>query len=295
MVNNRGLVAFLITFLLGIIGIIIFPYYTINPGVVIEDHLRLKNDCLSCHSLGEGAQTKKCIECHQLSIIGLKYVNGEKRKPINSKSNFLHNSIVNIHCVDCHTEHKGLSRENATINFRHQVLRAELQKECTNCHSPQKPKDEIHMLLEVQCSDCHNTSGWIPSHFIHELLGDRKNDCRSCHENKRPGDNLHKQIGKDVQCIQCHNTQAWKPSTFDHNKYFRFDSNHPSNCSDCHNVSTSFKTYSCYNCHEHNPARIQKEHFKEGIRNFTNCVECHRSGDEDEVINKENKRKGRDN
>ena len=150
------------------------------------------------------------------------------------------------------------------------------------------------MLLEVQCSDCHYTSGWMPSHFKHELLGDRKNDCRSCHENKRPGDNLHKQIGRDVQCLQCHNTQAWKPSTFDHSKYFRFDSNHPSNCSDCHNVSTSFKTYSCYNCHEHTPARIQKEHFKEGIKNFTKCVECHRSGDEDETITKKNTRQRRD-
>lgn len=295
MVKNKAFVSFLITFLAGLIGIIIFPYLTINPGVLIEDHLMLRNDCLSCHSLGDEVKTEKCVVCHQLSVIGFKSVGEKSRDVINRKSNLLHNSIIQIKCLDCHTEHSGLSRENATLNFKHEVLSSELQKECAKCHSPEKPKDEIHLLLKAECSDCHNTSGWIPSHFKHELLGNRKKECRSCHENKRPLDNLHIQIGGDVQCIQCHNTQSWKPSTFDHKNYFRFDSNHPSNCSGCHNVSASFKTYSCYNCHEHNPARIQKEHLKEGIRNFTNCVECHRSGDEDETITKKNTKQRRDN
>jgi hypothetical protein len=184
MIKNAAFISFLIAFFTGLVGIIIFPYSTINPGVVIEDHSMIKNDCLSCHSLGEGAQTEKCIECHQLSEIRLKSVNGEMLNFINSKSNLLHNSIIKIQCFDCHTEHNGLSRENATLNFRHQVLTTELQKECTKCHSPQKPENEIHILLKAECSNCHNKSGWKPSHFKHDILGERKNDCRDCHENK---------------------------------------------------------------------------------------------------------------
>ena len=291
MVKNAVLVSFLIAFFTGLIGIIIFPYYTINPGVVIEDHSMIKNDCLACHRLGDGAQTEKCIKCHQLSEIGLRSVNGEIQRVTNTKSNFLHNSIIKIHCFDCHTEHHGLSRENATQNFRHQVLTKELQKECIKCHSPQKPKDEIHITLKNQCSDCHNAFGWKPSHFKHEILGERKNECSNCHENKKPADELHLQIGAKIQCMQCHTTKSWKPSSFDHVKLFRFDLDHPSNCVNCHYIEKSFENYTCYNCHEHNLSRIEREHLKEGIRNFKNCVECHRSGDKLESHEKGKKKR----
>jgi len=294
MVKHTALISFLIAFILGVAGIIVFPYYTINPGVMIEDHMHLKNDCLSCHTLGFGAQTEKCVECHRVSGIGIRRVSGEEREPANTKSSFLHQSIINIQCYDCHTEHNGLSRENATLIFRHDVLSADLQKECTKCHSPQKPDDDIHRTLTFNCSECHSTESWKPSHFKHELLGEKLNECRSCHESKQPVDVLHKSLGKEIQCVQCHTTDKWKPSTFNHTKYFRFDGNHPSNCVDCHDVNKTFETYTCYNCHEHRPAKIEKEHIKEGIRNFTNCVECHRSGDEIDAEGRRDKKRGRD-
>lgn len=293
MVKHTVLISFLIAFILGLIGILIFPYYTINPGIMIEDHMHLKNDCLSCHSLGEGSKTEKCIKCHSPSTIGIKFVDGIKKEPVNSKSNLLHQSIINTQCYACHTEHNGLSRENATLKFRHDVLAADLKKECTKCHSPQKPDDNIHKNLTLNCSDCHSTEAWKPSHFKHELLGEILNECRSCHESKQPEDLMHRSFGKAIQCVQCHNTDKWKPSTFNHTKYFRFDGNHPSNCADCHDVNKTFSTYSCYNCHEHNPAKIEKEHLKEGIKNFRNCVECHRSGDENEAEGRRDKKRDR--
>lgn len=293
MVKNTALISFILAFALGLAGIIFFPYYTINPGVMIEDHMYLKNDCLSCHTLGAGVQTEKCVRCHQISEIGLVLVDGKERQDVNTRSSLLHQSIINIQCYDCHTEHNGLSRENATLRFRHNVLSAELQKECINCHSTQKPEDDVHKTLMINCSECHNTDAWKPSHFKHELLGEKLNECRNCHENKKPSDVLHKSFGNAVQCIQCHTTDKWKPSTFDHTKYFRFDINHTSNCIDCHDVNKTFETYTCYNCHEHSPAKIEKEHLKEGIRNFSNCVECHRSGDEKETEGKRKKKRGR--
>jgi len=50
----------------------------------------------------------------------------------------------------------------------------------------------------------------------------------------------------------------------------------------CH-TGNDFKRYTCYGCHEHTPANVRAEHEKEGIRDFENCVECHRSADEEPV------------
>jgi hypothetical protein len=54
-------------------------------------------------------------------------------------------------------------------------------------------------------------------------------------------------------------------------------------------VANDYKKYTCYGCHEHTPAKIKREHLEEGIRNFDNCVECHRSGDKDEAKGGEGK------
>ena len=291
MVKNATFISFLIAFALGLAGIILFPYYTINPGDIIEDHMHLKNDCLSCHTIGAGAQTEKCIECHQVAMIGLRKVNGEERKQFNTRSSILHLSIISMQCYDCHTEHKGLSRENATLKFRHNILSANLQQECAKCHSSQKPNDDIHTAINVNCSECHNKDAWKPSHFNHELLGDRINNCRNCHENHQPSDVLHRNLGTAIQCMQCHTTEKWIPSTFDHTKYFRFDRNHPSNCGNCHDVNKSFAVYTCYSCHEHTPAKIEREHIKEGIMIFSNCVECHRSGNKNEAEDRIDKKR----
>lgn len=32
----------------------------------------------------------------------------------------------------------------------------------------------------------------------------------------------------------------------------------------------------CHGCHEHKEAKVRAEHLDEGIRDFRNCVECHR-------------------
>jgi hypothetical protein len=39
-------------------------------------------------------------------------------------------------------------------------------------------------------------------------------------------------------------------------------------------------SYTCYGCHEHQVAGITAKHARKGIRDFTNCVACHRSAKE---------------
>ncbi|QQS36643.1 MAG: cytochrome c3 family protein [Ignavibacteriales bacterium] len=286
---KRTLFFFTLTLIIGLTALFLFPYYTINPGVLVKGHTDLQNNCLACHSIGSGAPTEKCISCHKLSEIGLKKVSQAVSEKPNNKTNLLHKSIKNINCYYCHTEHNGLSKENATLNFTHSILPKQMLNNCADCHTDKKPDNKIHNLILNDCSNCHTTDKWERAEFKHQLLGEKQNDCKDCHINKTPDDELHIGLDKTVQCLQCHNTNAWKPSTFDHSKYFRFDKNHPSDCKNCHNEQKKFKSYTCYNCHEHQPARISEKHIKEGIRDFSNCVKCHRSGDEDEAKGNENR------
>jgi len=53
-----------------------------------------------------------------------------------------------------------------------------------------------------------------------------------------------------------------------------------SSCKTCH--PDQLKAYTCYGCHEHTPADIQRKHVKEGIPDFANCMKCHPTGREKE-------------
>jgi hypothetical protein len=60
------------------------------------------------------------------------------------------------------------------------------------------------------------------------------------------------------------------------------DRDHNTRCVTCH-VRNDYQQYTCYGCHEHTPANIRREHVEEGIRDFNDCVECHRSADEHDI------------
>ncbi|MFI3185772.1 MAG: hypothetical protein QX198_07300, partial [Methylococcaceae bacterium] len=67
------------------------------------------------------------------------------------------------------------------------------------------------------------------------------------------------------------------------------DGDHHTRCGTCH-VGNDYSHYTCYGCHEHSPESIRREHIKEGIPNFENCVQCHRSGNEHDIRNGDEKR-----
>ncbi|HSO78654.1 MAG TPA: class III cytochrome C family protein, partial [Chromatiaceae bacterium] len=60
---------------------------------------------------------------------------------------------------------------------------------------------------------------------------------------------------------------------------------HQAPCATCHERN-DYSRYSCYGCHEHNPEKIRREHIEEGIRDFRNCVECHRTANKDDIRGK---------
>jgi hypothetical protein len=182
---------------------------------------------------------------------------------------------------------------------------------CTSCHVVQdiglrtttgvsitEPEARVPFhqdLTEQDCTACHaDHSGSRladnPHRFTHQLLKpETREQCSGCHV--APKNEVHQNLTEN--CSQCHNTDAWTPATFDHDRFFELDKHHNTTCITCHvnNVHTEF---TCYGCHEHTPTNIRREHEEEGIREFDNCVECHRNAhDEPEHEGRGDDRSGR--
>jgi len=181
----------------------------------------------------------------------------------------------------------------------HAPLRGASSERCITCHAlsdiglrtskgaplrKKSVKTSFHQdLTEQDCVACHSDhqgpklTQRSRKPFSHTLLKlSVREQCQNCH--KSPTDNLHRQVTGN--CTQCHSQNAWKPATFEHDKYFFLDRDHSTQCVTCH-LKNDYRQYTCYGCHEHTPAKIRGEHQEEGIRDFENCVACHRSADEE--------------
>ena len=171
-------------------------------------------------------------------------------------------------CMQCHkveeiglktTKGLAIAKEKKSVAFHQQLI----EDDCVACHSDHKGVQAFKPI----------------SQFSHELVvQEMREQCNGCHSN--PGDALHQKIKGN--CAQCHTVEGWTPATFEHDEYFRFDRHHPADCEKCH-VQNDYGTYTCYGCHEHSRSKIREEHLEEGIHDYENCVECHKSGDEDEA------------
>lgn len=187
---------------------------------------------------------------------------------------------INEDCFACHTTFTGVSSEK-----------------CSSCHKPAdigkltttgapvlKPltKTQFHQeLSSLECTACHSDHAGVKRYqqagrFDHALLKRTVADkCQTCH--RPPADTLHKQIADN--CSQCHTQRKWTPASFDHDKFFALDGDHSTQCVTCH-VRNNYQQYTCYGCHEHTPENVRREHVEEGVRDFSDCVECHRSARE---------------
>lgn len=186
-------------------------------------------------------------------------------------------------CFACHTPFIGSTPEKCIAC--HKVEEIGLKTTKGEPIASEKKNVAFHQkLTEKDCVACHSDHRGVKafrpiSQFSHHLLDPTlQKQCDSCHAN--PGDALHLKIKGN--CASCHSQDSWKPATFEHADYFRFDRHHNTECATCH-VDNDYSRYTCYGCHEHSRSKIREEHFEEGIRNYENCTECHRSGDEDEA------------
>lgn len=192
-------------------------------------------------------------------------------------------SSLETDCFACHAPLLGTTTERCTVCHepaaigKLTTLGQPIQKPLTSTPFHQK-------LLKQDCLACHSDHAGVKrfrvaGRFNHDLLQvDVRNECHACH--KSPQDSLHAQITGN--CGKCHTQQKWVPATFEHDKYFVLDRDHNVKCATCH-VRNDYGSYTCYGCHEHSPEKIRRKHIKEGIRDFKNCAECHRSADEHDI------------
>lgn len=186
-------------------------------------------------------------------------------------------------CFACHISFSGAASER-----------------CVTCHKPadigrltsaglpiSKPltSNPFHQnLISQDCVACHSDHAGVKRYrvqgrFDHAMLqAVTRDQCQGCH--KSPADSLHRNISGN--CSQCHTQEKWTPATFNHNKFFALDRDHDTRCATCH-VRNDYSRYTCYGCHEHSLSNIRGEHIEEGIRDFDNCVECHRSANEHDI------------
>ncbi|MCL2021110.1 MAG: class III cytochrome C family protein [Betaproteobacteria bacterium] len=263
--------------------VFVYPQFMVSPGKLIPGHEQLESDCFACHSPFTGANSSRCVTCHKPADIGILTTAGVPISDALTTTPF-HQKLISEDCVACHSDHAGVRRFRIEGRFAHSLLDAKTQQQCRDCH--RSPSDQMHNNLTENCSVCHDQNRWKPAAFDHAKLDKTLlAQCHTCH--KAPADGLHDEISEN--CGQCHSQQKWKPATFDHEKYFRLDRDHNVSCSVCH-ARNDLSRYTCYGCHEHTQEKIRREHIKEGIRDYSNCVECHRSASKHDLRDQERKK-----
>ncbi len=282
MIAKKKTINYIIILSLFLLVVLTFflPERMIRPGKLIDAHAEIETQCFACHTTLAGTSSQKCITCHKVEDIGIKTTKGLSIATENKNVTF-HQELSNEDCISCHSDHKGVMAFRPISQFSHNLLEQNLLNQCNNCHN--SPGDNLHSKLEGNCIECHTVNHWIPSTFNHEKYFSNnrqflKDQCSKCHNN--PNDGLHSNLTDN--CIECHTLNAWSPSTFKHDEYFRFDKDHSTKCATCH-INKDYTKYTCYGCHEHSRSKIREEHVEEGIYKYENCVECHRSGDENEA------------
>ncbi|MBP9087655.1 MAG: hypothetical protein KBG15_16150 [Kofleriaceae bacterium] len=260
--------------LLGLLALaFLYPSAMLSPGDLMPVHAELADKCLASHAPFRGAVADRCIKCHAVTDIGIRTTRGTTVTPATAPASTatFHQQLSEHNCIACHSDHTPLTQRH----FSHGLLRPATRDNCVSCHTA--PSNDLHRNLGANCKQCHTTEHWTPATFDHALLpAATLARCESCHS--APPDNFHLQI--TAACTQCHSPAGWKPSTFNHDRYFVLDRDHNTTCATCHS-NNDFTRYTCFGCHEHTPANIRAEHEEEGIRNFDNCVSCHRSPDDE--------------
>ncbi len=246
--------------------------------------------CEQCHVNGVFKGTPKdCYSCH--------------------RQNDKHNGQFGTNCASCHntSSWKGATFDHNLAAFK--LTGAHVSVACERCHvngvfkgtpkdcySCHRQDDHHNGQFGTNCASCHNTSSWKGATFDHNntrfpLTGAHVNlNCSRCHANGFKGtptacvachaEPAFHRGAFGTNCASCHNTSAWRPASF--NGPHTFPLKHggaKASCSTCH--PNSLTAYTCYGCHEHDPAKIRKKHLEKGIPNFENCIQCHPTGKKD--------------
>ncbi len=260
-------------------------------------------DCVTCHQSrydlahqGTGFPTT-CVACHTPTSWG-----DGKFDHVSISGGF---DLVGVHaekpCVSCHDPESFepffdpdgagdcVSCHQADYDGQHGGQG--FPTVCTECHTPTRWTDVSfsHEVASggfrllgihgaVTCESCHDEATFEP---LFDPAGD--GDCLSCHQADYDGE--HAGSGYPTTCLSCHTPTTWTATSFDHDTDFFpiFTGDHAprwSDCATCHTDSDDFTLFTCFNCHAHNQAAMDKKHEERAGYSYVSsaCLSCHPDG-----------------
>jgi hypothetical protein len=169
-------------------------------------------------------------------------------------------------CIDCHSTFDG----GSSFLIEHIEIFGGI---CQNCHDGADrmiafnhntffPLEGRH--ASITCESCH----------MDKIFSGTPTACAGCHAEPV----IHAGFF-GLECQNCHNVQAWFPAQM---SLHTFPLDHGESggleCQVCH--PQRYTQYTCYGCHEHEPASTAAEHEGEGIpeTELSACAQCHPSG-----------------
>jgi hypothetical protein len=265
--------------------------------------------CESCHSSGYTGTSQVCYSCHQQDF----------QNPGNDPNHLTANYPTE--CSVCHSTNgwtPAIFNHDVTefpLTGKHTTVSCEschssgytgTSQVCYSCHQQdfQNPgNDPNHLTANypTECSVCHNTSGWKPAAFNHDitefpLTGKHTTvSCESCHSGGYTGtstvcyschqqdfqnpnnDPNHLTANYPTECSVCHNTSGWKPTAFNHDiTEFPLTGKHTTvSCESCHSGGYTGTSTVCYSCHQSDYENPQNDPNHITANFSQDCKTCH--------------------
>jgi hypothetical protein len=190
-------------------------------------------------------------------------------------------SFEPVVCVVCHASAEPAFMTEHQANFGN---------DCLACHDGNRGMDVFDHAAFFPLEGAHATVGCVDCHANHQFANTPR-DCYSCH---RDDDVHNNQLG--TECSACHIPTIWTQVTITLANHI-FPLTHKNGgrlieCTVCH--PNTFTIYTCYGCHKHNPAKIERKHLEKGIRDFQNCASCHPTGRKQEGSDNDQKEEEED-
>ncbi len=248
-------------------------------------------ECVGCHQEPEAHQglfTTNCAECHtpdgwlpammdgqpfdhaittNFSLV--KHTTNFDNTPFTCQTchhggeQFEH---TNAQCADCHAQADAQFVANHSAQFG---------DDCMGCHDGTGAMANFdHAVVwplagrhaAIECTACH----------VDRVFAGTSGECAACHDEPA----IHAGLF-GLTCENCHTAVAWQPAQL---TYHSFPLDHGEQgelaCETCH--TATYTQYTCYGCHEHDPAETERKHLEESIslEELADCAACHPTGQE---------------
>lgn len=210
-----------------------------NPLGDVRSHAEIGRNCAACHvsPWSAGSMADRCLDCHT-----------DVRRQLDTHGPIHGRMADGSQCRNCHTEHRGAHADLTSLaGFDHNWAAFPL----TGKHAT------------TDCAACH----------VNQVYRGTAQTCVACHA-EPPVPQVHK-ARYGTACNQCHKTTAWTGATFSHTIFSITHGSRGNTCVTCHADQHDFKIYTCYNCHEHTPAKIERIHARRNVANLQDCISCH--------------------